>query len=357
MNKCFNGIYKDKKVFLTGHTGFKGSWLALWLTQLGAHVTGYSLEPPTQPNHFDLLNLNINSCTGDVNDRDNLEKAVQACRPDIIFHMAAQSLVRYSYQQPQETFQTNVMGTVKVLEAARGIDSLRAIVNITSDKCYDNKEGDDGYCEDAPLGGSDPYSASKGCAELVTQAYRQSFFPVKDYGSLHRVLLASVRAGNVIGGGDWAADRLIPDIVRAINSNEVLRVRYPQASRPWQHVLEPLSAYFLLGQKLLEGQTACACAWNIGPAEDVAIKVGDIIKMVKGQWREFAVKESADKELLREADNLTLDCSKARRELKWHALWDTSTAVQKTIDWYKSYYEEGRVLSLEQLEEYAGQTG
>jgi CDP-glucose 4,6-dehydratase len=352
MIKGFDNIYQDKKVFITGHTGFKGSWMALWLSQLGAQVTGYSLEPPTRPNHFDLLDMDIKTVIGDLNESKYLTETMQECQPDIVFHMAAQSLVRESYRYPKETFHTNVMGTVSVFEAVRVTDSVRAIVNVTSDKCYENKERKGGYLEYDPLGGNDPYSASKACAEIVTTAYRRSYFPIGNYRQSHQVLLASVRAGNVIGGGDWANDRLIPDIVQAVISGETLHVRYPEATRPWQHVLEPLGAYLLLGKQLLEGDTSCAHAWNIGPVYKDAIKVRDIINMVKAQWQDFEVKEIAADNLMPEAQNLTLDCSKAKRELPWRPRWDTAQAIEQTIAWYKAYYQEQQVLSLEQLDEY-----
>jgi len=284
----FNNIYKNKKVLITGHTGFKGSWLALWLKELGAEVIGYALKPPTTPSHYELLtqqptdNLNIISIEGDIRNYIKLNEIFQSYKPEIVFHLAAQPLVRYSYINPVETFETNVMGTINVFEACRNCESVRAIVNITSDKCYENKEWVWGYRESDPMGGYDPYSASKGCAELVTSAYRNSFFtpsyPLTD--SPPRVLLASARAGNVIGGGDWADDRLIPDIMRATAKNESVIIRNPKATRPWQHVLEPLSGYLLLGQKLLEGRKEFAGGWNFGPDDESNITVENLIENI-----------------------------------------------------------------------------
>ena len=248
----FNQIYNNKRVLITGHTGFKGSWLALWLSQMGAKITGYSLQPPTEPNHFYLLSMGINSIIGDIRDTDKLKQVFKEQQPEIVFHLAAQPIVRLSYKDPVETFTSNVMGTVNVLEASRESGTVRAIVNVTSDKCYENREWPRGYREMDSLGGYDPYSASKGCAELITSCWRNSFFNLKDYGSAHHTLLASGRAGNVIGGGDWAIDRLIPDIVRSVEQNEKVKIRNPHAIRPWQHVLEPLSGYLILAQKLYE---------------------------------------------------------------------------------------------------------
>jgi CDP-glucose 4,6-dehydratase len=347
----FNHIYHDTKVLITGHTGFKGSWLALWLAQMGARITGYSLRPPTEPNHFDLLGLDIVSMIGDIRDAERLKQAFKECRPEIVFHLAAQPIVRLSYQEPIETFSTNIMGIVNVFEATREIGTVRAIVNVTSDKCYENREWPWGYREIDPMGGYDPYSASKGCSELITSCWRNSFFNPKD-GDGHPTLLASGRAGNVIGGGDWAVDRLIPDMMRAVSLNEKVKIRNPQATRPWQHVLEPLSGYLLLGQKLLEGRKEFAEAWNFGPSEDGNVTVGEIAAQVKKTWPkiDYEIQKSPDQP--HEAGMLRLDCSKARTKLQWAPAWDGKTAIVRTVLWYKAFYESNRIHSLDDLHSY-----
>lgn len=348
----FGDIYRKKKVLITGHTGFKGSWLVLWLTRLGAEVTGYALPPPSQPSHFSLLDLDVESIIGDIRDRDNLRHVFREQQPEIVFHLAAQAIVRRSYDDPAATFSSNVMGTVNVLEAARECKAVRAIVNVTSDKCYENREWVWGYRENDPLGGYDPYSASKGCAELVTNCWRDSFFNPADYGRTHETLLASARAGNVIGGGDWAADRLIPDIMRAVSKNEKVKIRNPVATRPWQHVLEPLSGYLLLGQKLLEGRREFAEAWNFGPSDAPHVSVGEIAEQVKEIWpkTDFEIRESRDQP--HEAGKLHLDWSKARSRLKWSPAWDVKTAVENTVQWYRAFYESGTINSLDDVHGY-----
>ena len=352
MEDLFGGCYFGKKVFLTGHTGFKGSWAALWLTKLGAEVTGFALEAPTNPNHLDLLNLDIKSIIGDIRDAKALSEAMIDARPDVVIHMAAQPLVRYSYDEPVETFETNVMGTVNLLEACRKVPSIRAIINITTDKCYENKEWLWGYRENDPMGGYDPYSASKGCAELVASSYRNSFFNNDDYGKKHNTLLASVRAGNVIGGGDWALDRLIPDIIRATVNKEKVEIRSPRATRPWQHVLEPISGYLALGQKLIEGEISFAEAWNFGPEDSSVVDVENVVKSVKKHWDtfEYIINEQAAN--LHEAKLLKLDSSKAAFKLGWKSSWSYEQAFERTILWYKNYYEQGKICSEEDLELY-----
>jgi CDP-glucose 4,6-dehydratase len=348
----FDGMYNNKKVLITGHTGFKGSWLALWLSQMGANVTGYSLQPPTEPNHFQLLDLNINSVFGDIRDTDKLKEVFRKQQPEIVFHLAAQAIVRLSYNNPVETLTSNVMGTVNVLEAAKSIGTVRAIVNVTSDKCYENREWPWGYREIDALGGYDPYSASKGCAEIVTSCWRNSFFNLTAYGNTHQTLLASVRAGNVIGGGDWAADRLIPDIMRAVHQNEKVKIRNPQATRPWQHVLEPLSGYLLLGQKLLEGRKEFAEAWNFGPSEEGNVTVGEIVHLVKRVWPKIDYEINQPPNQPHEAGLLRLDCSKARTKLNWIPAWTGNDAIEKTTLWYKAFYESNKILSLEHFKRY-----
>jgi len=348
----FKAAYHNRRVLITGHTGFKGSWLAVWLSQMGAKITGYSLQPPTQPNHFQLLDLDINSVNGDIRDLDKLKAVFREQQPEIVFHLAAQAIVRLSYRDPVETFTSNVMGTVNVLEAARSTETVRAIVNVTSDKCYENREWLWGYREVDALGGHDPYSASKGCCEIVTGCWRRSFFNPKDYGTSHQTLLASTRAGNVIGGGDWAPDRLIPDIVRAFHGNERVLIRNPQAIRPWQHVLEPLSGYLLLGQRLLEGRKEFAEAWNFGPPEEDAVTVEELANQTKRFWPEIDYEFRENSDGLHEAGTLRLDCSKARAGLRWKPVWDVGTAIQKTILWYRAFYESQRITSLEDIDAY-----
>lgn len=348
----FNSAYHNKKVLITGHTGFKGSWLALWLIKMGANVSGYSLQPPSEPNHFHLLNLNINSVIGDISDVDKLKAVFSEQQPEIVFHLAAQAIVRQSYRDPMETFTSNVMGTVNVLEAARTCKSVRAIVVVTSDKCYENREWPWGYREIDALGGYDPYSASKGCSEIVVSCWRNSFYNPKDYDKIHQTLLASARAGNVIGGGDWATDRLIPDIMRAVNRKEKVNIRNPQATRPWQYVLEPLSGYLLLGQKLLEGRKEFAEAWNFGPSEEENVSVAEIVHLVKRVWPKIDYEFSQTSDQLHEAGLLRLDCSKARTKLKWMPVWKGEGTLEKTVLWYKAFYESDTILSGEHLNFY-----
>jgi CDP-glucose 4,6-dehydratase len=351
-NALFEGIYKDKKVLLTGHTGFKGSWLALWLEQMGAKVYGFSLENRDNDNHLRLLNLGIEEKIDDIRNADALKKYFEEVQPDIVFHLAAQALVRQSYDNPIETFSTNVMGTLNVYEACRNTPSVKAIVNVTSDKCYENKEWEWGYRENEPMGGYDPYSASKGCSELLTASYRNSYFNTKDFGNKHEVLLASGRAGNVIGGGDWAVDRLIPDIVKATATNEAVLIRNPKATRPWQHVLEPLSGYLTLGWKLLKKDISMAEGWNFGPDNHSNLQVGDVVKLSNQYWKSIQIEFSKNTGEHHEANLLMLDCSKANKRLKWEAVWGIDKTISTTINWYKEYYENNTVLSITDLTEY-----
>jgi len=348
----FGNVYKDKKVLITGNTGFKGSWLAFWLLDLGAKVAGYSLDVPTDPGHHKILNLDFETIYADIRNKAKLHEAIETFQPDIVFHMAAQSIVRKSYEYPVETFETNVIGTVNVFEACRKTDHVRAIVNITSDKCYENKEWIWGYRENDPMGGYDPYSASKGCAELVTASYRKSFFPLEEYQKSHKILVASARAGNVIGGGDWGDDRLVPDIMRATGQKERVLIRNPQATRPWQHVLEPLSGYLLLGQQLLEEKKGFSEAWNFGPADEGHRKVLAVIIELQKHWSNINYQIETDENNLHEANLLKLDCSKAYAKLKWKSVWDSSTTIATTAQWYRTYYESEHVLSEEQLTQY-----
>lgn len=347
----FRGIYKNKKVLLTGHTGFKGSWLALWLEKMGAKVYGYAL-PIEGKNHLELLNINIHQSLHDLRNLETLQAYFEEVQPDIVFHLAAQALVRASYEDPIETFSTNVMGTLNVYECCRKTPSVKAIVNVTSDKCYENKEWNWGYRENEAMGGYDPYSASKGCAELLTSSYRNSYFNNDDFGKKHHVLLASGRAGNVIGGGDWAEDRLIPDIVRATSNNEAVKIRNPKATRPWQHVLEPLSGYLTLGWKLLEQNISVAEGWNFGPDIHSNLPVGDILDISKKYWEAIEIEFSKDPNDHHEANLLMLDCSKANKLLKWKAVWGIEKTLEKTIVWYKDFYTENKVNSQADLLEF-----
>jgi CDP-glucose 4,6-dehydratase len=319
---------------------------------MGAEVAGYALAPPSSPNHFDLLNLDMSSTISDIRDYVCLEKTIRDFQPDIVFHMAAQPLVRVAYREPVDTFSTNILGTVHVFEACRQTTSVKAIVNVTSDKCYENKEWIWGYRENDPMGGYDPYSASKGCAELVASSYRQSYFNNAAFGKEHHTLLASCRAGNVIGGGDWAEDRLIPDIVKAANSNETVTIRNPMATRPWQHVLEPLSGYLCVGWRLLSKRVECADGWNFGPSDEGNVSVGEVVEKSQGYWSR--IKYSADPHAadLHEAQLLHLDCSKAAFHLKWKPVWSFDKTLARTVQWYKAFYESGELQSEDDLNGY-----
>ena len=350
----FGDIYKDRVVLITGHTGFKGSWLSLWLQKLGARVVGYSLEPRTEPSHFKLLNLNLTSIIGDTRDSKMLRETIRFHKPEIVFHLAAQPLVRYSYKNPIETFEVNIMGTINVLEGCRYCESVKAIVNVTSDKCYENKEWFWGYRENDHLGGFDPYSASKCCSEMVGNSYRNSFFsdPHSFSASDHTIHLASARAGNVIGGGDWAEDRIIPDVMRAASKNQTALIRNPDSTRPWQHVLEPLSGYLMLGQKLLEERKECAEAWNFGPADESSVNVEAVVSQMGMEWNhiKYDIKRYADDP--HEAGLLRLDCSKAHTRLGWKPVWHLKKTLHQTVMWYKEFYENGRIITSENLNEY-----
>lgn len=348
-------FWQGKKVFLTGHTGFKGSWLSLWLQQLGAEVTGYALQPPTDPSLFVAANVaqGMKSIIGDIRDGAALTQAMRETAPDIVIHMAAQPLVRRSYIDPVETYSTNVMGMVHLLEAVRQSSTVRVVVNVTSDKCYENKEWVWGYRENEPMGGFDPYSNSKGCAELVTSAYRNSFFNPAKY-SEHHVALASGRAGNVIGGGDWAEDRLIPDILKAISEDRPVVIRNPHAVRPWQHVLEPLNGYLLLAQKLYEQGIAYAESWNFGPNDEDAQPVQWIVERLTQQWGDGASWQLDEGDHLHEAHYLKLDCSKARMRLDWQPRWHLAHTLEMIVAWQRSWLaqDDMRKVTLKQIEQF-----
>ncbi|WP_429326474.1 CDP-glucose 4,6-dehydratase [Paraburkholderia sp. GAS348] len=351
MNPAF---WRGRKVFLTGHTGFKGSWLSLWLQNVGADVTGYALTPPNGPNLFEVGKVaeGMTSIIGDIRDLPRLVAAVNAAGPDVVIHMAAQPLVRYSYANPVETYSTNVMGTVHVLEAVRATPSVCAVVVVTSDKCYQNNEWVWGYRESERMGGHDPYSNSKGCAELVTAAYRDSFFSPARYSD-HGVAVASARAGNVIGGGDWAEDRLIPDLVRAIRNKQPVRIRNPHAIRPWQHVLEPLSGYLLLAEKLIDDGAHYGEGWNFGPADEDAKPVQWIAERMTQLWGDGASWVMDDRVHPHEASYLKLDCSKAKARLGWRARWNLHESLEKICGWHKAYEQaDMRRVSSEQINQY-----
>lgn len=351
METLFGSIYKDKTVLVTGHTGFKGSWLVYWLQKMGAKVIGYSLEAPTHPNHISLVSPEIVSVIGDIRDLTRLNETFALYRPDIVFHLAAQPLVRLSYENPIETYETNVIGTLKVFEACR-IHQVKAIVNITSDKAYENREWVWGYRENDPMGGYDPYSSSKGCADLLANSYRSSYFNPVEYKKTHNTLLASCRAGNVIGGGDWAQDRLMTDIMLSVSEGKKVSIRNPNATRPWQHVLEPLSGYLHIGQKLLEEKVEFGEAWNFGPSDEGSITVEEVVNHVKKHWDKIDYEINRDPNQPHEANLLKLDCSKAHIKLNWKDVWESATTFEKTVTWYKNYYENAMVTTAQNLSDY-----
>jgi CDP-glucose 4,6-dehydratase len=355
--------WRGRKVFLTGHTGFKGGWLALWLAHLGAEVRGYALDPTTDPNLFTAARVGsvVEDVRGDIRNAAVLERAMQEFAPEVVFHLAAQPLVRYSYQDPIGTFETNVMGTAHVLDCVRRTPSVRAVVSVTTDKCYDNKEWVWPYRETDPLGGYDPYSSSKACAEIVSAAFRQSYFPVAELGqpSGHCVAVATARAGNVIGGGDWSTDRLIPDLVRGFLSGEPVLIRRPHAIRPWQHVLEPLHGYLLLAEKLLTHDPRFATAYNFGPVEDDARPVGWIAERMTRFWGDGAswVQDTADSP--HEAGYLKLDASRARADLGWVPRLRLDQALEMLVAWYRAWQAAAdmHAFTLAQIERYQALVG
>lgn len=331
----YNNIYRNKKVFITGHTGFKGSWLSIWLQTLGAKVCGYSLKPNTNPSMYrelDIENKIEKSIIGNILDYEKLEDSINDFQPEIIFHLAAQPIVRLSYKEPKLTYETNVIGTLNVLEVARKCKSVKAFVNVTTDKCYENKEIARGYKEDEPMGGYDMYSSSKGCVEIMSSSYRRSFLQEEDSMSI-----ATARAGNVIGGGDWAEDRLIPDCIRYINQNKAIEIRNPIAVRPWQHVLEPLSGYLLLGQKLLETGKDYAEGFNFGPNEESVLKVSEVAQKIIDNYNKGEVIVHK-KDNLHEANLLMLNIEKAKTVLNWTPTYTANEAIKETVEWYKHFY-------------------
>jgi CDP-glucose 4,6-dehydratase len=338
--------YRGRRVLVTGHTGFKGAWLCAWLQRLGAEVSGFSDAVLTEPNHFEALQLTMDDRRGDIADAEGVAAAVRETRPEIVIHLAAQSLVRRAYSDPIGTYRTNVLGTLTLFEACRASGGVAAIVSATTDKVYRNREWEWGYRENDELGGSDPYSASKSCVELLTNSYRDSF--LRD-GSM---LVASVRAGNVIGGGDWAEDRLIPDIVRAIYAGRSVHIRNPASTRPWQHVLDPLAGYLTVGARLLTGETEAADAWNFGPAANASIRVADILAVMQRMLPQLEVTYAPDAEGRHESGLLQLDSSKAAARLGWKPVWE-GEMLERTLEWYRAFYEEERLLTGEQLDAYS----
>lgn len=343
----FLDMYRGRRVLVTGHTGFKGSWLVLWLEELGAKVTGLALDPDTKPSHWDLLGLRIDDRRGDVRDASLLSRLVAEVQPEIVFHLAAQPLVRRSYQQPLETWSTNVLGTANLLEACRTQPSVRAVVVVTTDKCYENREWLWAYRESDALGGHDPYSASKAAAELVAASYRSAFCAGPSSPAI-----ATARAGNVVGGGDWSEDRLIPDLVRALDAGVPLEVRSPGATRPWQHVLEPLSGYLLLGQRLFEGRREFAEAWNFGPDAEGSCTVAQLLDELRGTWPAAQWRQAPTPQL-HEAHRLQLDSSRARELLGWRPAWSLAQCLAATGEWYRTQSEGRPLASRAQLALYA----
>lgn len=352
-------FWKGKKVFITGHTGFKGAWLCLWLYTLGAKPVGYALHPPTNPSLFGLGNLQdiVPTIYADVRDGGRLRQALADADADIVIHMAAQPLVRESYQDPVYTYQTNIMGTVHLLEAVRHLNTkgptrTKSIINVTTDKCYDNREWIWGYRENDPLGGFDPYSSSKACSELVTAAYRYSYFHPSEYDQ-HQICLATARAGNVIGGGDWARDRLIPDCIRSFPQGDKITIRHPQSVRPWQHVLEPLGGYLLLAQRAYEEGPIYAQSWNFGPAYRDAKPVEWVVRCLCDKWGAVGY-EVDDQSHPHETAMLKLDCSKAVEQLGWMPRWNLNQALDKVVEWMHAYQKrEGvRSICIRQIEQY-----
>ncbi len=355
LNMINRTFWQGKKVFITGHTGFKGCWLSLWLESMGAEVKGYSISLPTSPCLFEEISLEqtMNSEVGDIRDFSKLKNSIDSFKPEIVFHLAAQSLVRFSYSNPIETYSTNVMGTVNLLEAIRLSGGVKAVINVTSDKCYENKEWLWGYRENEAMGGYDPYSNSKGCAELVTSSFRSSFFNIENYHE-HGVAIASVRAGNVIGGGDWAADRLVPEILEAVMNNREIKIRNPNAIRPWQHVLEPLGGYLILAEKLYSLGPDYSEAWNFGPSDEDAVSVAWIARKLTELWGNNTLWDICEAEHPHEANYLKLDCSKARARLGWCPVWDTSEALARIVEWYKAWIssQDIRAYTLDEINEY-----
>jgi CDP-glucose 4,6-dehydratase len=350
-----SSFWRGKRVLVTGHTGFKGAWLSLWLQEMGANLTGYALAPPTEPSLFVVADVGrgMRSVIGDIRDPEQLKTVMNEVKPEVVLHLAAQPVVRQSYNDPVETYSTNVMGLVHLFEAIRLTDTVSACVNVTSDKCYDNREWVYGYRENDSMGGYDPYSSSKGCAELITSAYRRSFFSGSDKS--RTVSLASARAGNVIGGGDWASDRLVPDIIRAIAARRPALIRNPDAVRPWQHVMEALSGYLILAERLMgSGGSNYADGWNFGPSPEDTRTVEWVVDKLVWHWGRGASWVSDPVKGPHEARSLSLDCLKANRELNWRPVWSLEETIEKIVDWHRAYHTGGemRGVTVRQINDY-----
>lgn len=343
-------LWQDRKILITGHTGFKGTWLAQVLQKLGSKVSGYALEPNTTPSHFELLKWDIRHQIGDIREPQKLQEYFASTQPEVVFHMAAQPLVLRSYQDPVETYETNVMGTLHVLEAVRKTPSVKSVIVVTSDKCYENRETSTPYVETDPMGGFDPYSSSKGCTEILTASYRQSFFHTEKYGKDHEVLLASVRAGNVLGGGDYSEARLLPDFARAYAAKQKVVLRNPQSTRPWQHVLDPLHGYMILAEQLMNGNARAATCWNFGPELDSCWPVEKIVKFATNYWPGFEFELQSNPH--HEAKLLMLDSSKAHRELKWKPAFNIEETLAWTLDWYQAFISKKEVLTAQQIDKF-----
>ena len=354
----FNGAFLGKRVLVTGHTGFKGSWLSIWLHELGAEVVGVGLEPYSEKDNYILSGIDKKikaDVRADIRDGQKMKEIFAEYQPEIVFHLAAQPLVRLSYEIPVETYETNVMGSINIMEAVRATDSVKVVVMITTDKCYENKEQIWGYRENEPMGGYDPYSSSKGAAEIAINSWRRSFFNPADYGKKHQVSIASVRAGNVVGGGDWAKDRIVPDCIRALEAYKPIEIRSPKAVRPWQHVLEPLSGYMLLADKMLQEPTKYCEGWNFGPRMESITPVWDVATMLTKYYGRGELKDVSDPNALHEANLLMLNISKAKFQLGWEPRTNIEQCCQLTADWYKRYQcEDVYSLCVEQINKFVG---